>query len=371
MSTYPVRILRVITWLPWGGIEKRMVEVLKRIDRKRFIPMVLCLRSKKGVYEEELEKAGIPVMKLNFRSRLDPEGIYSLIKVLKKEKVDIIHSHMYRANIPALIAGKIAGVKGKIIQIHNIEDWKGKREWWMERLFFRWADRIVAVSRAVMEYEKKFVNIPPEKEVILYNGIEIHDFHLKPDLELKRSLGIPFSAKVIGIVARLHPDKGQDILLEVGREIIREVREVYFLLVGEGGYRRELEKIASREGIKSRVIFTGGVKDPRPYYSIMDISVLPSVREGFCNVILESLASGIPVVASNVGGNPEVIEEGKEGFLIPYGDREMLKARILTLLKDEELRQKMRERARRKAEEFSLERMVRETERLYSSLVEK
>ena len=120
MHKYPVKVLRVITWLPWGGIEKRMVEVLKRLDRDKFYPMVCCLRSKEGVYEKELEKAGIKVIKLNFNSRLDPRGIQRLAKLIKEEKVDIVHSHMYRANIPSLIAGRLAKVPVKIVQIHSI-----------------------------------------------------------------------------------------------------------------------------------------------------------------------------------------------------------------------------------------------------------
>jgi len=369
MYKYPIKILRVITWLPWGGIEKRMVEVLKRLDRDKFLPLVCCLRSKEGVYEKELEKEGIKVVKLNFRSRLDPGGLRNLSKLMKAEKVDVVHSHMYRANIPSLIAAKLAGVPVKIVQVHNIEDWKKKREWAAERIFYRWADKIVGVSRAVLDYERKFVKFPKDKTFVLYNGINLEEFEeYEADKKLKLSLGIPERAKVVGLVARLHPDKGQDIILEVARDIKERVGEVFFMFIGSGGYGEALREKAGEKGIDDFVVFTGAVKDIKPYYSIMDVSVLPSRIEGFSNVILESFASGIPVIATRTGGNPEIIEEGENGFLVDYGDRERLKEKIIKLLQDDDLREGMGKNARKKVEKFSLQRMVEETERLYEGL---
>ena len=373
MHKYPIKVLRVITWLPWGGIEKRMVEVLKRLDRDKFSSIVCCLRSKEGVYEKELEKAGIRVIKLNFNSRFDLRGIQRLAKLIKEEKVDIVHSHMYRANIPSLIAGRLAKVPVKIVQIHNIEDWKGRREWVMERLFFRWADKIVGVSKAVLDYERRFVKLPKDKTFVLYNGINLKEFEeCEVDKKLKLNLGIPERVKVVGLVARLHPDKGQDIILDIAKDIREKIGEVYFLFIGSGEYGEKLKERVRKEGLENCVIFTGGVKDIRRYYSLMDISVLPSRIEGFSNVILESFASGIPVIATRTGGNPEVIEDGKNGFLIDYGDKEELKEKIIKLLQDDDLRRKMGERGRKEVKKFSLERMVEETEKLYEdSLREK
>ena len=370
MKRFPLKVMRVITWLPWGGIEKRMVEVLRRLDREKFLPVVCCLRKKKGVYEDELREAGIRVIKLNFQSRLDPRGILSLTNLIKKERVDILHSHMYRANIPSLIAGNIVRVRVKLVQVHNLEDWKRWREWWMERLLFPSADRIIGVSRAVLEYERKHLRIPEDKGVVLYNGIDTESYPYPPDEELKKSLGIPPEAKVVGEVARLHPTKGQDVLIRCARKVLEKSPQVYFLLVGGGDYGKELKRMVKEIGLDKRFIFTGAVRDPRPYYSIMDISVLPSLQEGFSNTILESLAQGLPVIASRVGGNPEVIEEGREGFLVPYGEEDELAERIITLLRNESLRRKMGERAREKAEKFSLTKMVENTENLYLSLYE-
>lgn len=367
---YPVKIIRVITWLTHGGIEKKIVDVLSRLNRKKFTPIVCCLRKKKGVYEDELYKKRIKVYKLDFKSRLDHPEMFKLANLLKRERVKILHSHMYRANIPSIIAGRCAHVPVIVPQIHNIESWKGKRQFLLERLLYPLSTKILTVSDAVKKFESERTGLPLNKFLTLYNGVDLEEFRYS-DIEkekLRKELAVS-GKKIVGMVARLYPQKGHIYLLRAAKRIIHQIPEVSFLIVGDGPLRTYLEKTVAEFGLGNHVIFTGSVRNPRPFYSLMDISVLSSKIEGFSNVILESMASGIPVVATRVGGNPEAIVDNQNGFLVPYGEVEPLAQKITILLRDEQLVKRMGQKAREMASLFSLEKMVEKTEELYDKLL--
>ncbi len=366
---YPVKVVRIITWLPYGGIEKKIVDVLSMLNRKKFNPIVCCLRNKKGVYEEELKKRDIKVYKLNFKSRLDPVELFKLINLLKRENIKIIHSHMYRANIPSILAGKLTNVPVIIPQVHNIEEWKSKREFILERLLYPLSSKIVTVSDAVKKFEIKNTNITPNKFFTIYNGVDLEKYKsLESEKQrLRKEFGI--KGKVIGMIARLYPQKGHIYLLTAAKEILKEMPEVKFLIIGAGPLDTYLEHKTKELGIYKNFIFTSGVKEVLKYYGLIDISVLSSEIEGFSNVILESMAYGIPVVATRVGGNPEAIIDGETGFLVNYGNSSELAKKITTLLKDEKLHGEMGRKAKERASLFSLDKMVADVEKLYDELL--
>ena len=367
---YPVKVMRIITWLPRGGIENKMVQVLKRLDRKKFIPLVCCLKTKEGVYEKELEEAGIRVIKIGLRSRLDPIGIRKLAGVMKEEQVKIVHTHMYRANVSGRIAAIIARVPVVIAQIHNLEDWKRWRSLLMDKLLSPFTDIIVTVSEAVRHYNARRTLIPLNKFTTIYNGVDIDPFEERASrTETRDKWDIPPGDKVVGMVANFYPQKGHKHFLRAAKVVLKAHPATTFLLIGKGPLQSKMETLAKNLHIQEKVIFTGSVEDIRFFYQIMDISVLPSSKEGFSNVILESMASSLPVIASRVGGNPEVVIDGQTGYLISYGSEEQLADRIHRLLDDKELPRAMGEKGRKHAENFTMERMVQETEDLYDNLL--
>jgi len=369
---YPVKVMRIITWLPRGGIERKMVEVLQKLDREKFIPLVCCLKTKEGVYDKELEEAGIKVVKIGLRSRLDPRGIKKLVKVMREEQVKIVHTHMYRANVSGRIAAIIARVPVIIAQIHNLEDWKRWRSLLMDKLLSPFTDKIVTVSEAVKRYNAQKTLIPLNKFTTIYNGVDISFFEEKTDqMETKKSWNILPSDKVVGMVANFYPQKGHQYFLQAAKIILGSHPATTFLIVGKGHLKSKMEKLAKDLHIEGKVIFAGSVEDVRPLYQIMDVSVLPSSKEGFSNVILESMASSLPVIASRVGGNQEVIIDNQTGYLVPYGSVGQLVEKITMLLKDEKLAQDMGKKGRGRAELFTLERMVQETEKLYDNLLKR
>jgi glycosyltransferase involved in cell wall biosynthesis len=366
---YPVKIIRIITWLPYGGIEKKIVDVLSRLNRKKFISLVCCLRKKKGIYEGELERCGIKVHKLNFKSRLDPIEILKLANLLKRENIKIVHSHMYRANIPAIIAGKLANVPVIIPQVHNIEEWKGKRQFILEKFVYPFSNRIVTVSEAVKKFEIENTGLNPYKFSTIYNGVDLEKYRFSESEKQKFKNRLGIKGKVIGVVARLYPQKGHIYLLMAAKKILKEIPDVKFLIIGTGPLRSYLEQKTKDFAVDKNFIFTGAIKETLKYYSIMDISVLSSKIEGFSNVVLESMASGVPMVATRVGGNPEAIIDGKTGFLVAYGNETGLAKKITTLLRNEEICKKMGEKAKERVSLFSLEKMVENVENLYDELL--
>jgi len=359
------KLLRIITWLPVGGIEKRLVRVLSLL-RDKYDITVCCIRDKQGAYENDLENIGIRVCKIHMRSRLDPVGLYRLYKFMKNEKFDIVHTHMYRSNTPGRIAAKFAGIPVIIANLHNIDTWKTRKHFLIDRVLSRVTDKIIAVSDAVKEFNIKNSGIKPNKFVTIYNGIDIEEFNKGFDYQSKREeIGIREDELLVGIFARLYSQKGHKYFLEAASKINKAIDNVTFMIVGEGPLEYELKEQAMQLGIRGKVIFTGLRHDIPELLHIIDVSVLSSFIEGFSNIILESMAAEKPVVATDVGGNSEAVIDGKTGFIVPPANSDKLANAIMKILNDKQLRIDMGRKAREHVKKFSLQEMARQTDLLY------
>lgn len=370
MEKKPLKILRTITWLPVGGIERRIAALLPLLKEHGHHIEVVCLREL-GPLAPELIKAGIPVHLIQLPSRLHPAGLWQLAKFIGRGNFDIIHSHMYRSNVPTTISARLAGFKGVLLsQIHNINTWESRRQLWLDRWLCRWRTGVIAVSSAVKQEIIQRLRIPPEKCFVIYNGIEIEHFQkAQPSAELRQSLGIEKDDFVIIMVARLVEQKNHRLVIEAAPEIIQNVPRAKFLFVGDGKLRAELEALVQSKGLASRFIFAGQ-RDDVPYLlKLAAVAVLPSFKEGFSNTIIEAMAAGLPVIATNVGGNQEAILEGETGFIISPTDKSGFARAIIRLAQDKKMLQCLSENATRHAQNFSINRMVSETENLYYSLL--
>jgi len=206
---------------------------------------------------------------------------------------------------------------------------------------------------------------------VIYNGIDLDEFtnRLIPREAAKRKLGISPEMLLVGTLSNLRPVKAVDIFIKSAFVVSKRFPGTKFFILGEGPQRRDLETLVERLGIKDRIIFAGCSEDVFPYLCAFDIGVLSSSSEGFSNSILEYMLAGLPVVASGVGGNPEIIDEGENGYLVPPGEPQPLAEKIMALLGDERLRLNFGENARFKvAGKFSLKRMVHEFERCFLRL---
>lgn len=363
-------VARLITWLPPGGIEKRLAALLPELNRPPFRVSVVCLRER-GALADSLEQAGVPVKLIPLRSRLDPFGLRALARWMREQRVDLVHSHMYRSNVPATIAARRAGVPRVLCQVHNVDTWETRRQRWMDRWLLRWRTTMLAVSEEVKRDIVDTLQCPPERVRVLYNGIDVREYgSVPPRPEMRRELGVPAMHRLVVVLARLVEQKGHSRLFRALENVRSELPPTHVLLLGDGKLREALGREVRERGLEKMVSFAGHRDDVPAILALADVSVLPSDREGFSNAVVESMAAGVPVVATDVGGNREAIVHGESGFLVARDNPDDLGQTLRTILADDALRHRMSEVARRHARRFSLDTMLEETRRLYLELLD-
>ena len=369
-----IRVLRIISNLGVGGVQKRMVSLLPKLNKERYDVSVCSFKS--GELRRGLEQSGIPVKIIPRRFKFDPVCIYRLCSIMKKENIDIVHTHCHKPNTTGRIAAKLAGVPVIIANEHNMDTWKSNWQLTLDKWLSAYSDKIIAVSEAVKSFYVKNTNVPADKFEVIYNGVDLDSWQKNiPSQEIiaekKAELGLLRDDKIITAIGRLHPQKGHEHLLRAAKKIIPKMQNLKFLIIGDGPMRLSLESLSERLGIKENIVFTGNREDIKDMLYLSDLSVISSIREGFSNVVLESMACGKPLVATDVGGNNEIIIDGENGFIVPSKDEDALADKMLILAGNEELTKKMGLTAKQTVEKFSLMKMIHETENLYSRLIEK
>lgn len=367
-----LRIMRVITWLPLGGIERRLVQTLERLNRDKYQLSVSCIK-KRGSLAQEVEALGIPLFLQKVERRWSPRGLWGLAQLFKREQVDIVHAHMYRANTSATVAARLAGVPVVVTHVHSMDTWQTRRQLWMDKKLHPWRDRVIAVSEAVRQNYLEKTHVAPEKVITLYNGIDLEEYKIDAvEAEAKRrELGLLPEHRVVAVVARLVEAKALHFMLEAAAQVVEAVPTVRFLMVGDGPLEAELKAQTERLNLNSHVIFTGRRQDVPQIYAASQAAALSSVREGFSNVVVEAMTAGLPVVATDVGGNREAVIDGHNGFIVPSRQPQVLAQGLIKLLSDQTLAEAMGRSGRQRAQElFSLEKMVEKTEALYDTLAE-
>ena len=367
-----IKILYMIDALALAGTEKQLIELITRLDREKFEPYLCSLQPVPDIFQINCEVIELNVQALFRLGTL--RGLTSLIRFVRDRRIDIIQSYFIKENVLNVLAGRITRRPSVIAQRDLGHEQDSVVDSLMTAVTNRFAHLFWANSMMVKEWLIHSKKIPPRKIHLIYNGVDIKRFSpcgYEEKRLARRKIGLPEETFTIGIVANLKPVKGIEYFLEAVSLVCMEQPNVHFLIVGDGPIRTQLEVITDELKIREKVTFAGSVSDVLPYLSTMDIGVLSSLSEGFSNAILEYLAMGIPVIATDVGGNKEVVLDGKTGFLVPVRDSVAIAKSILQFVRDRNLICQMGLSARKIIEEnFSLERMISDYEKVYITLVD-
>ncbi|MFQ5688788.1 MAG: glycosyltransferase [Gemmatimonadota bacterium] len=364
-----LKVMQVTHDLGIGGLPRVVATLAGALDRSRFEPSVLCL-NETGPLAAELEQRGIAVLQLPKPSGARPDyfAFHRVARVLRERGIDVLHTH----NTQPFIDGGIAGILARVprhIHTDHARDFPDKRRYMLaERVLSRFADRVVGVSRHTSSDLVRYEGIDPARVVTIHNGIDSVPYEREVDAVAKRrSLGLSPSTPVLGLGVRLTEQKGIEHLLRAMVTVRRRIPEVVLLIAGYGPLAGDLEALAGRLGVAGCTRFLGPRLDMEELLHVFDVYVLPSLWEGFPLVLLEAMAAGCPIVATDVGGVSEAVRPGHNGLLAQPANPEALAAAILRLLEDEDLRLRFAAGGKRLLrEEFRADVMARRYEELYA-----
>lgn len=373
----PVRVCHIMSADLWAGAEVQVATVASYLVERPDVRLTAVLLNE-GPLARELRRLGVPLTVIDERHHNALGILIGLTRYLRDHPVDVVHTHRYKDTVLGACAARLAGVPSVIRTVHG---WSEALSGWnrmklylyetLDRAALRcFVDRIVAVSRRVADRLEE-AGCNPAAVVPLHNGVLLAQVRpaRAPD-EVRHALGIEPHTPLIGTVGRLSPVKGQAHLLQAARLVLAQQPEARFLIVGDGPLKSDLIGVAMRLGIDRACLFLGARSDVYDLVSVMDVFVLPSLDEGIPMALLEAMALARPVVATAVGGVPEVVAHRRTGLLVAPRDDHALADACLELLANRQWAQTLGAHARHTVEqEFSYERHGRALVGLYRRIV--
>jgi glycosyltransferase involved in cell wall biosynthesis len=373
LPTAPHRVAFVITELEVGGAERCLTNLVLGLDRRRFDPIVYSLWPRPAPEQSELvnqlEAAGVPVQFVGLRfPRQLHLGSRKLTRLLAAQRPDLLQTFLFHANVLGAFSGWRMKVP-RIVQGMRVADCTAWRMM-LERMTARFVDRIVCVSHSVETVARDTVRLPAKKLCVIPNGIDLGHFPAPHSIDFGE-FGIPTGKRIMTAIGRLHAQKGLDWLLNSISPVLAEFADVDLVIVGRGPDEESLRGLAASQPLAGRVHFLGWRPDVPAILRGSTLLVLPSRWEGMPNVVLEAMASRLPVVATQVEGVSEILGSMADHQVVRFGDDPGLVMRIASILRDPRLAQQLGEQNRSRVEqEFGLPQMVTRYEQLYSELLE-
>ncbi len=362
-----IKILYVIGQLGCGGAERQTAELVKRLPRDLFEPVVCCLHGP-DVLGDEIEDAGVRVIYMGKKRGVLSGTTFRLADLIRRERPAVLHSYLFSANWRSLLAGRLMRVPLIISSVRNVDIHSRSATVAIEWALAGLTDRVIANAGAVKDHVSRRHLIPAEKIHVIYNGVSLTRANERASDRTRAS----DRGGCVAMIASLTPKKDHGTFLEAVKLITKDAPDARFRIVGGGALRDELADRAKAMGLSDVVEFTGARDDIGALLSEIDVSVLTSLKEGCSNVVLESMAAGCPLVVTDVGGNRELIVSGVTGYLVPPGDAAGIARHVLELLRDPDLRRRMGEAGRERVRSrFTAGRMVADTVAFYLSVLKK
>ena len=376
MSVDRIPVVTFLSNFLIGGTERQVVNLVHHLDDERFDVHMACFRRRgpllQEVDAESMAFADYPITTLPSLRTLWQQA--RLARYIRAHRIRIVHSFGFYANVFAIPAARLGGARVVVASIRDTGDHLTATQQRLQKWICKAADHVLVNAEAV---KTRLVEqgYPASVISVIGNGIDVSRFRRPGEARssMRATLGLPASGPLVAVVSRLNRLKGVEYFLDAAALLARDFDDARFLIVGDSvsqSYRDELEAYAASRGLRDRVVFTGFRSDVPELLSEVSVLALPSLSEGLSNVVLEAMAAYVPVVATAVGGTPEIIDDGVTGLLVPPRRAPALAQAISSLLADPERRRVMGEAGRRHVEaRFSLEAMVRATEQLYMRLL--
>ena len=359
-----------------GGAEKQIFELAKRLDKKKYMVRVASLDCQGQASREMIEALGCELVVFRVKRIYGLSGLIQGIKFkrfLMEKRIDIVQTYHFSSDIWGAFWAKLAGVPVVISNRRDMGFWRKPYHAFLYRLVNPWVKKIAVVAKSVKTFVKATEQVADEKIDVIYNGIDLQVSSLQsPVSSLRKELGIHENEIVVMHVANLKLVKGHRYLLEAMAGVVKEVSNIKLVLIGKDELGGALQAQAQRLNIADKILFLGKREDAFGLLGAADICVLPSLSEGMSNAILEYMAAAKPVVATHVGGNPELVEDGYNGMLVPHANAQALEGALLALAKDTSRRRMMGENGRKCVKEkFLISRMIDEYDSLFQNLLGK
>ena len=370
-----IRVAHIITGLVYGGGGQVVLTVARNIDRTRFEMDVYCV-IEGGPIVLEIERMGFPVKVLpkayDYERifRYDLRQTFELTRDLKRGRYDVVHTHLYPADVIGRSAAILAGVPSMVKSLHNMGEWKNKGHLFLDKILSRWTSKVICCSAHQRETAIRQEKLSERDVVTIYHGVDIEQFKpMARDAEAAWKLGLNPRRPTVGTVGRLIEAKGQRYLLAAIPFILARHPDTQFVIVGDGPLREPLFASLAGMPYRDRVFFLGERSDIPVLLSLFDVFVFPSLSEGLGIAVLEAMAAQVPVVASNIRPLSEVVLHNQTGFLVKPRDPRDLAAAVDRLLADGKRRRELAlEGSNRVRRHFTDLQMVQAIQDIYQDL---
>ena len=381
-----IKVLFIVSRMNIGGPAFHVMDLTTGLDNARFAPQLVTglETAREGSLVEHARSLGVETVTISqmrgeasLRPR-DVKGLAALWRLMRQERPHIVHTHAGKAGLLGRLAAYLAGVPIVVHTFHGhvlygyfgpVKNWLLRR---MESTLTRITDQIVAISDQISQDLQSYGVATPEKIALIPLGFDLEPFLSSAAHEgrFREELGLDPSTKLVGIVGRLVPIKNHRLFLDAAARVVAEVPASYFAVVGDGESRLEIESYARELGISDRVKFTGWRHDLPTVYADLDVLTLSSDNEGTPMSVIEGMASGCPIVATQVGGLVDLVADQETGYLVPPNEPEALASGILRVLRDPHAAGRMTRVARAQvAERFGRERLIADISKLYEAIL--
>jgi len=362
-----INLLHITFDMHIGGTEQVIKNLVEATDTTLFNTSILCIESPLGPFGEILSKKGFQIDLMSRKQGFDIKLVFEIRKYIIRHKIDVIHCHQYTPWVYGALASILTGAK-VIFTEHgrffpDRTSWKRK---YINPLLMKLTDHVTAISKATKQALVDYEYIPASKIQVIYNGIAELDYSIAAAQDLRVQLSIPDSSLILGTISRLDPIKNHHLLISSFATLQQKHPELILLIVGDGELRTSLEKQVNLYSMSDKVIFTGFQPNPVDYLQLMDIFLLPSLSEGTSMTLLRAMSLSKACIVTDVGGNPEIIQDKVNGLVTPSDDMNMLVAASESLINDCKLRISLGVAGRRSFEErFSIQSMLKNYQEIY------